>query len=194
MRLTASKVLHRFDEGMVQALIELGQAQITSFRSIQDIVTIHQEPTSFADELSSLPLSGYEPRPTSVKAIFECFLEGSGVPSLQLDADVGLSNLAADLKEDLDDRGARSWLLLLAATGSRAPVLSTNVTVCLSATFFVSPSDSQPKNYFGRLHSPLGAAGGKEMQVVSHGDGEPAMVGLLFLSTHLRLLSGAPRV
>lgn len=120
-------MLHRFDGGMLQALIQLSKSRVLSYGSLRDTILFTHEPPLTAAER----LSGYVDAPTTLRSILEQFLEGCGVPNEQLGLEVGVENLARSLGEDLGDAGARSRLFLLAATSSSSLTPQTSISVSL---------------------------------------------------------------
>lgn len=110
-------------------MIEIGSLQVTGYDSISDILSF-DEPHAHLRELQSLNLSGYDSRPSSLTEIFQIYLAGTGVPSQPLSlSSIDLRELASQLGEDLDDKGARCRILLQAATGSSSVLSTTRPSV-----------------------------------------------------------------
>lgn len=112
---------------MVQALIDLEASQVSSYDSISNFVTFHDEPDPVD---SPLPvLTGYDDQPGSLQSVIECFLRGQGTPHEELASEIGLEELVTGLGETLNDPGTRVRLFLLAATSSRGLLSDVNPAV-----------------------------------------------------------------
>jgi hypothetical protein len=124
-------VLHRFDGGILPALVLLSKSHILSYDSLRDAILFSHEPSIVTVELSSSTLSGYLNTPVSLRSVLEQFLEGCGIPNEELAIEVGIRDLARGLGEDLDDAGARSRIFLLAATSSCSLTSDSSISVSL---------------------------------------------------------------
>lgn len=128
-----TQFFHRHTGGIVNALIELGSLQVTSFNSIKDLVSFI-EPHMPQHELESLDLGGYDHSPTSLAEIFEIFLAGHGLPlPISISLPINFQELASEFGEDLNDAGARSRLFLQAATGSPSLLSDTHPSVRINS-------------------------------------------------------------
>lgn len=106
------------DGGLVGALSALQAGEISSYGSIKEIISFGPEPLIVGETLAAHAPSGYDTPLMSFSDIVERFLQGSGIPDADLADECGLAELAANLKEDLGDVGARARLFHLAATSS----------------------------------------------------------------------------
>lgn len=123
------QLFHRFDGGLLKAVVSLSKRRVSSYSSLRSSVVFLPEPPRATEVLSTLQLSGYAEYPSSLKSIIEQFLEGCGVPNEPLGLEYGVEGIAQQVNEDLGDSGARSRLLLRAATSSSSLMPQSDISV-----------------------------------------------------------------